>query len=96
MGVKAGFLGALTIQLMAPTGKRDQKNPLSPGLLADQTRGVVAVEFRHRQVKYCHVRLKFSGGFDSFDAVLRDLHFVADKRLSDYAREARLAGRIVA
>jgi len=26
----------------------------------------------------------------------RDLHFVADKRLSDYAREARLAGRIVA
>ncbi|QFZ84674.1 DUF2958 domain-containing protein [Variovorax paradoxus] len=26
----------------------------------------------------------------------RDLHFVADKRLSGYAREARLAGRIVA
>ncbi|MNL18160.1 hypothetical protein D3C87_1392920 [compost metagenome] len=26
----------------------------------------------------------------------RDLYFVADRRLSDYAREARLAGRIVA
>ena len=26
----------------------------------------------------------------------RDLYFVADKRLSGYAREARLAGRIVA
>ncbi len=26
----------------------------------------------------------------------RDLHFVADKRISGYAREARLAGRIVA
>lgn len=26
----------------------------------------------------------------------RDLHFIADKRLSVYAREARLAGRIVA
>lgn len=26
----------------------------------------------------------------------RDLHFVADKPLSGYAREARLAGRIVA
>jgi len=28
--------------------------------------------------------------------VERDLHFTADKRLSGYAREARLAGRIVA
>jgi hypothetical protein len=27
--------------------------------------------------------------------VERDLHFKADKRLSGYAREARLAGRIV-
>jgi len=26
----------------------------------------------------------------------RDLHFIADKPLSGYAREARLAGRIVA
>ena len=77
MGVKAGFLGALTIQLMAPTGKCDQKNPLPPGLFADQARGVVAVEFGHRKVEHGHVGLKFSGGFDSFDAVLRDLHFVA-------------------
>jgi hypothetical protein len=29
-------------------------------------------------------------------AIERDLHFVADKRLSGYAREARMAGRIVA
>lgn len=28
--------------------------------------------------------------------IARDLYFVADKRLSGYAREARLAGRIVA
>ena len=77
MGIKAGFLGALAIQLMAPTGKCDQKNSLPRGLFADQARGVVAVEFRHRQVEHGHVRLKFSGGFDGFDAVLRDLYFVA-------------------
>ena len=28
--------------------------------------------------------------------IARDLYFIADKRLSGYAREARLAGRIVA
>src|SRR5262245_34432092 len=94
MGVKAGFLGALTIQLIAPTGKRDQKNPLPPRLFADQTRGVVAVEFWHRKVEHGHVGLKFSGGFDSFDAVLRDLYFVAV--LSQQPREdLRRLGEII-
>ena len=77
MGVESGLFAALPVQLLAPSGKRDQEDMLAPWLFADHARSFEAVELRHGDVEHSDVRAKFGCGFHGFDPVMRHLHIVA-------------------
>ena len=66
MSVEPGFLSTLAIHLLSPARQSDQKHMLSPRLLADYARAVIAVEFRHGNIEHGHVRMKLSGGIDGW------------------------------
>src|SRR5439155_22765552 len=75
--IKTRGLTAAPILFLTPSGQSDKQNVLAPGLLADHSGRLIAIQVRHADIQEHDIRKKHRRSLHSLDAVTRGTYFIA-------------------